>query len=110
MTSIVLAAENALEVISKRVGQLLRGSGVGAVRVEQGSDLVFPIPFGDRKVEKGGVAVTLGSPVFLCALEVELFIFGKELVVLVSEVVLEVKVLLVGRFGLLLQKLVLYGS
>jgi hypothetical protein len=45
--------------------------------------------------------------VFLGTLEVEFFVFGKEHVVLLSEMVLEVVVPLMRRLGLLLEELVL---
>jgi hypothetical protein len=50
----------------------------------------------------------MDTPILLGSLLVELFIFGQELLVVLGELSLEVKVLLIGRFGLLLQKLILH--
>ena len=61
-------------------------------------------------MEVGGVAITVNGPILLGALKVELLILSKKLVVLVSEMILEIKVLLVGGLGLLLQELVFNGG
>ena len=51
---------------------------------------------GNRLVDEGGIAVTMDGPVFLGTLEVEFFVLGKEHVVLLGKMELELIILLVG--------------
>jgi hypothetical protein len=53
-------------------------------------------------VEVGGVAISMDCPVLFSSLLVKL-LFSKKLVVMLGELLLEVEILLVRRFGLLLE-------
>jgi hypothetical protein len=66
--------------------------------------VISPIPF-NGVVEKSSIAVPVGSPVLLSSLQMIGFIFGKEVMAMLGEVVLQGVVLLVGRIGLELEKL-----
>jgi hypothetical protein len=55
---------------------------------------------------EGGVAITIDGLVFLCSLQVVFLIFGKDLLMLMGQVILQGVVLLIWRFGLLLENLV----
>ena len=58
-------------------------------------------------VDEGGIAVTMDVLVFLGTLEVEFFVLGKEHVVLLGKMKMELIILLVWRLCLLLKNLVL---
>jgi hypothetical protein len=66
------------------------------------SDPVLPRSLYYCLVEVGGVAIPMDSLV-LSSLLVELFILCQEVVVLLSELGLEIEVLLLWRLGLLLE-------
>ena len=48
-------------------------------------------------MDEGGIAVTMDGPVFLGTLEVEFFVLGKEHVMLLGKMELELIILLVGE-------------
>jgi hypothetical protein len=70
--------------------------GIRAIRVVEIGDSVFPGSLDYGLVEVSGVAVTVESPALFGSLEVE-FIFGKEFMVVLSELCLQCEILLLGR-------------
>lgn len=65
------------------------------------------MPFDYGLVKLSCVAIAQFGPILFGSLEMELFIFGKDLLVLMSEMILELEVLRVRWLGLLRKKLVL---
>lgn len=70
--------------------------GIRAIGVVEIGDSVFPGSLDYGRVEVSGVAVTVESPTLFGSLEVEFFIFGKEFMVVLSELCLQCEILLLG--------------
>jgi len=77
-----LGGENINEIAGESVCKLIRSSGVGAIRINEVRDFVFPVSFGNGMMEERSVPVTCNCPIFLCSLDMVGLFFSHQILVL----------------------------